>query len=731
MKKKILFFLVLGICFLCDQPEVGSTVYKDTEDGSKWHNSQKFVIEWSRHAQASGFRSDPQPPPPPPDVIERVPKVLYPAKRELSAAPVAKTGIHFYSDSKTLVLIYNTYRKYDSDPAPTDYVTADEVDILREEIRKSQEFVWRHSHAKFNMQITDLVIVDRELTLDQFWQIVSGGYWLPYWSLDGEHSVAQDIGDLGLMGQGYDSIIVLYAWKNTKNAGAAYGGAMYGVGTDALDGAAYIAIPLEWGIKEKRGVIVHEYMHFIDSLFDASGEPDFPHADRPGDYSGDYNFGWEFNAWMLQTWPLDKWLNTGIYTSRMSAPDDDNDGFPDQGADGAGVNLAFTELSFGSSPGLADTDNDGLIDIEEVIADVFESSNPLTRDTDNDGFIDGEDLYPVFPVKTDRMSGTPMIDGILSSGEHNPLGSVSDVTGSDLKAELYFEWDRNYIYISALIQDDYVDGGFSEPWWNDHLHIRIDANNDGYAWHGDDNLEVYIGPKGVDNQPFAYPRILHADGTVDTTTITASDLIYEAQLTDTGYILELGIPVISVIGLLPESGYTLGYNTYLRDFDSVDWSWPNYDLISGKLAPEIAFVDLTLLASNLLYNPVTPCRIVDTRKAGGAISAGGIRSYNVRGAVVSQGGNPAGCPSPSGEPYAVHLNVTTVPVAAQGHLRLFPFKMPAPFASMLNYSASAGNMSNAVSVKTCYGCEKDVNIQNFGGTTHVVIDVMGYYNSAP
>ena len=47
---------------------------------------------------------------------------------------------------------------------------------------------------------------------------------------------------------------------------------MYGVGIDALDDAAYIANPLEWGIKGKRGVIVHEYMHFIDSLFEAIGD---------------------------------------------------------------------------------------------------------------------------------------------------------------------------------------------------------------------------------------------------------------------------------------------------------------------------------------------------------------------------------------------------------------------------------------------------------------------------
>ena len=40
---------------------------------------------------------------------------------------------------------------------------------------------------------------------------------------------------------------------------------------------------------------------------------------------------------------------------------------------------------------------------------------------------------------------------------------------------------------------------------------------------------------------------------------------------------------------------------------------------------------------NLTYTPVIPCRIADTRIVGGAITPGGLRSYDVRGAVVSQG----------------------------------------------------------------------------------------------
>ena len=65
----------------------------------------------------------------------------------------------------------------------------------------------------------------------------------------------------------------------------------------------------------------------------------------------------------------------------------------------------------------------------------------------------------------------------------------------------------------------------------------------------------------------------------------------------------------------------------------------------------------------LVYSPVTPCRIVDTRIGGGGVLSPGQRReyfvYGPPGDIATQGGNPAGCPSPSGEPSGVHINVTS------------------------------------------------------------------------
>jgi len=98
--------------------------------------------------------------------------------------------------------------------------------------------------------------------------------------------------------------------------------------------------------------------------------------------------------------------------------------------------------------------------------------------------------------------------------------------------------------------------------------------------------------------------------------------------------------------------------------------------------------------------------------------------------VASQGGNPAGCPSPKGEPYTAHINVTAVPLG-NGNIVAYPFGTEAPHASLVNYRASAQNVANSATVKTCYNCSQDIFIKSNNGTAHVVIDVMGYYFAKP
>ena len=172
----------------------------------------------------------------------------------------------------------------------------------------------------------------------------------------------------------------------------------------------------------------------------------------------------------------------------------------------------------------------------------------------------------------------------------------------------------------------------------------------------------------------------------------------------------------------PEPIYTNGFIAvgYLSGFGSEGQDGAYFDNVKVYSIPEVE-------QEILNYISIMPCRIVDTRKAGGAFTPDEIRSYNVWGDVVFQGGNPAGCPSIWGEPRAVFLNVIAVPVSGQGNIIAYPFSSAAPTASLVNWRAGEHNIGGTGPVKTCYNCDKDISIKSRFGTTHVVIDVFGYY----
>src|SRR5258706_13239493 len=65
--------------------------------------------------------------------------------------------------------------------------------------------------------------------------------------------------------------------------------------------------------------------------------------------------------------------------------------------------------------------------------------------------------------------------------------------------------------------------------------------------------------------------------------------------------------------------------------------------------------------ADLVYPPVTPCRIIDTRLAGGPIAGGTTRSFRVTGTDLSaQGGSATGCGIPSGPATAAVINFVAV-----------------------------------------------------------------------
>jgi hypothetical protein len=118
---------------------------------------------------------------------------------------------------------------------------------------------------------------------------------------------------------------------------------------------------------------------------------------------------------------------------------------------------------------------------------------------------------------------------------------------------------------------------------------------------------------------------------------------------------------------------------------------------------------------------IRPFRLVDTRGAGGvpysgaAFGAGETRTYRVYAAGNAQ--------VPSGAVGSLALNVTAVTPPSNGFLTVWPQGETMPTASVLNYGPGS-IVPNAVTVKVSGDGSFNVFAQT---STHVVIDVMGYY----
>ena len=146
----------------------------------------------------------------------------------------------------------------------------------------------------------------------------------------------------------------------------------------------------------------------------------------------------------------------------------------------------------------------------------------------------------------------------------------------------------------------------------------------------------------------------------------------------------------------------------------------------------------------LNFYPVTPCRLSDSRVGWaqgvyrGPFFVGQTICFDNYGGgttVGPQGGNLAGCNSPVGEPRAFHVNIAAVPIAGSGHVRLFPANVAIPRAAVLNWRWAVGNISNAVSADSFFdvggaaSTEFCIYIGGIpGGWTHIVMDVMGYFD---
>ena len=149
-------------------------------------------------------------------------------------------------------------------------------------------------------------------------------------------------------------------------------------------------------------------------------------------------------------------------------------------------------------------------------------------------------------------------------------------------------------------------------------------------------------------------------------------------------------------------------------------------------------------AAALLYVPITPCRLIDTRAAGGVVTPGADRTFDLvgvetPGSLAGQGGNPAGCPIPGfgaggAVVEAVAINLVAVQSSGAGHLTVWPTDQPKPLASALNFASSAAlaglNVANGLILPVRTDVEgDDVTVSAGVSSTHLVADALGYFTA--
>ncbi len=114
------------------------------------------------------------------------------------------------------------------------------------------------------------------------------------------------------------------------------------------------------------------------------------------------------------------------------------------------------------------------------------------------------------------------------------------------------------------------------------------------------------------------------------------------------------------------------------------------------------------------FNPITPARFLDTRSVGQTpIGPGETRNVQVSG----RSGIPAGA--------SVALNVTVTSPTSSGYLSLYPAGTAFPGTSNLNFGPGQ-TVPNMVLVGL--GANGRITVFNSSGSTHVIIDVAGWFS---
>lgn len=154
--------------------------------------------------------------------------------------------------------------------------------------------------------------------------------------------------------------------------------------------------------------------------------------------------------------------------------------------------------------------------------------------------------------------------------------------------------------------------------------------------------------------------------------------------------------------------------------------------LTAKTAVAVGAKTLGSTTGDLVFTAVTPCRIVDTRVAGGPIAANGSRNFvgvavSAGANFTSQGGSATDCNVAAIGASAIAINVTAVTPTGAGYATVYRSGDTRPLAAGLNYTAGAiVNNSVVVGIPNPLGIT-DFSIYTFAQSDYVV-DIVGYFS---
>jgi len=157
---------------------------------------------------------------------------------------------------------------------------------------------------------------------------------------------------------------------------------------------------------------------------------------------------------------------------------------------------------------------------------------------------------------------------------------------------------------------------------------------------------------------------------------------------------------------------------------------PNFDGMTAALQGAISDPRIPTKigspANDLVFTPLTPCRIVDSRIAGGPIANNGSRNflaYSPTG-FAAQGGDASDCGLPA-DVAAVAVKITASHPTLDGYFTAYASNIARPLASSLNYFSGV-DTSDTEMLSLCRpACATQFTVYSFA-QSNVVIDVVGF-----